>query len=410
MTDSKYSLTWDLDSLLPHPESDEFKSALSQLAADLERLAEQSAELPVASADVEAVDAWTQTLSLFEDVMTRLNDVGSFIGCHAAADAENKLFQQIEGQLAAMHPLVSRATTDIEFGLKECNDDAFAAFVEAGPELQSVRFFLEDQRKNAAMRLPKEMESLAADLDVDGKHAWGRLYDRVSSEIRVKVMEKGEVIEKSPGQVAWDSAERTVRENNFRAANKAWDSIADTCSDAINHIAGARLSKYRRLDVSDHLDAPLRFNRLRRESLDTMWATISERKDVLKRYFDAKAQLLGIEKLAWFDLQAPVPGPAGGGNKISYDDACDLIIDTMGKFSPHFGDFCKKAIEQQWIEAEDRSGKRQGGFCTYLPTKGESRIFMTFTNTQDSMSTLAHELGHAYHSFVLKDQPRLLQD
>src|SRR5207237_9943615 len=63
-----------------------------------------------------------------------------------------------------------------------------------------------------------------------------------------------------------------------------------------------------------------------------------------------------------------------------------------------------------WVEAENRSGKRQGAFCTGFPTKGESRVFMTFTDTHDNVATLAHELGHAYHSWVLKEQPLFLQD
>jgi oligoendopeptidase F len=62
------------------------------------------------------------------------------------------------------------------------------------------------------------------------------------------------------------------------------------------------------------------------------------------------------------------------------------------------------------VEVENRAGKRQGGFCTSFPTARESRIFMTFTNSSDSMSTLAHELGHAYHSHVLREQPVFLQD
>ncbi|MDA1014506.1 MAG: M3 family oligoendopeptidase [Planctomycetota bacterium] len=405
---NKYDPTWELNSLLPHPATDDFSGRLTQIDSDLRKLADTTAVLPVATNASAVVEQWTKVLIAYEKVITQLDDVGSFIGCHAAADAENKLYQQIEARLAALRPYAERISTDIEFGLKECDDDTFERFIDSKPELQAVGFFLRDQRLNAAHRLPKPMEALAADLDVDGIHAWGRLYDRVSSEIRVQVMEHGAIVEKSPSQVSWDSAERTVRQNNYFATDRAWNSIADTCADALNHISGSRLTRYRRLGVSDHLDAPLRHNRLQRKTLDTMWSAVSDRKSVLKSYLDAKARLLGLEQLAWYDLQAPLPARTDTG-KISYDDACNLVIDTMGRFSPEFGDFCRRAIQDRWVEAEDRSGKRQGGFCTYLPTARQSRIFMTFTNSQDSMSTLAHELGHAYHSFVLRDQPRLLQ-
>src|SRR5690606_37373634 len=102
---------------------------------------------------------------------------------------------------------------------------------------------------------------------------------------------------------------------------------------------------------------------------------------------------------------APLPVGGSAGTQISYDRACEVIVKTFADFSPDFGDFAKLAIEKCWIEAENRPGKRQGGFCTGFPTNKESRIFMTYVGTSDNMSTLAHELGHAYHSYVLKDQP-----
>ncbi len=102
--------------------------------------------------------------------------------------------------------------------------------------------------------------------------------------------------------------------------------------------------------------------------------------------------------------------PGESSSKLSYDEACTLTIDAFSEFNPELGDFARMAIEDRWIEVENREGKRQGGFCTDITTRQQSRIFMTFTDTIDSMSTLAHELGHAYHTWVLRDQPLFLRD
>src|SRR6185436_13237098 len=141
-------------------------------------------------------------------------------------------------------------------------------------------YFLITRRKNAALRLPKSQELLAADLAVDGIHAWGRLFDRLSGSL--KVQEQGKLVTRSPGQVQFDSPQRTVRENNFFAADAAWATIADSCAEAINHIAGTRLTTYRHVGLRDHLEAPLRHNRMTRETLDSMWSTITAGKGVLK--------------------------------------------------------------------------------------------------------------------------------
>ncbi len=407
----RFALQWDLDSLLPHPEKDEFRDAIQPYRNELKQLAERSDQLPEINVAADNVAQWCDFLASYESISAQASDMHSFIGCHAAADAESKLFQQLEGQLSALAPLHERITTNVDFALKDASVDDVNAFIDADQRLAAIEFFLHDRRRNAEVRLPKDQEMLAAQLGVDGIHAWGRLYDRISGELRVDVMERGELVKKSVGQIQFDSPQRTVRENNFFAANKAWDTIADTCADALNHICGTRLTVYRQLGI-DHLEVPCRLNRIRRETLDAMWKAVSERKSCLLNYLKTKAAAFGLDKLAWYDLAAPYPAKTepGSSSEIVYDDACDLIIKTFTDFSPDFGEFARQALDNRWVEVENRTGKRQGGFCTDFAAKKQSRIFMTYTNSADSMSTLAHELGHAYHSFVLRDQPLLLQD
>lgn len=410
---AKYALTWDLDSLYPHPQRPEFQATFDQYKHDLASLAADSESLPAFSQ--QSAQIWGEFVERVADLMARTDDLHAFVGCHAAADAENKLFHRLEGQLSALGPLRQQVLTNVELGLRDISENELASVCETDKRLNSVRFFLEESQRNAALRLPKDQETLASELAVDAIHAWGRLYDRLSGELRIEVMEKGELVHKSPSQVTFDSAERSVRQNNFYAADKAWNSIAETCADALNHISGFRLAKYRRLGLQDHLDAPLRNNRMQRETLQAMWNAVAARRPVLLKYFAAKARLLGLEKLSWYDLLAPLPSPSAtqsdaSASLLTYDAACELVIKTFSEFSGELGDFARTAIQQRWIEVENRPGKRQGGFCTGLPTKKQSRIFMTYTDTPDSMSTLAHELGHAYHSYVLRDQPVLLQD
>ncbi|WP_437230836.1 M3 family oligoendopeptidase [Planctomicrobium sp. SH661] len=405
---SKYSLIWDLDSLYPRPDSVEFKGLLDDFKKDLETLADQSEQLPAPSPST--AKAWGDFLEKVEKVFAYSGDLGAFVGCHTAADAENKAYAQVEAMLGATGPQRNQVFTNLELALRDISDDQLQEFADADPRLKDIRFFLEDSRANAQFRLPKELEMLAAELGVDGIHAWGRLYDRISGELRVELMEKGEIVRKSPGQVRLDVLDRSVRQNNFYAIEKAWKKVADTCADSLNHIAGTRLARYKRLGTQDHLDAPLRFNRMERQTLETMWDVISKRKQVLLKFFERKAQLLGIEKMAWYDQLAPLPQASTSGDTLSWDVACDTIIDSFSEFSDDLGEFARTALQDRWVEAEDRSGKRQGGFCTGLPVSKQSRIFMTFTGSADSMSTLAHELGHAYHSHVLRKQPYLLQD
>lgn len=441
------SENWELESLLPVPGSESFASQLERFESDLNRLVATSNELPAPSAATAVSQAWAAFLGEYERVETTAIDLAAGIGCYAAADAGNRVYRQYEAELSALDPLRETIATQVELALQPAGDADFKSFVASNPVLSKNEFFLRQRKKNASLRLPKGEELLAAELGVDGIHAWGRLYDRVSSELRIPVMEAGRIVEKSPGQIRYDSPERTVRENNFRSAEIAWKSIADTCADALNHIAGTRLTIVKRLGLTDHLDVPLAKNRMTRKTLETMWSVVTQRKGVLAKYLAAKARLLGLPALSWFDVTAPLPSvvtlpsgaaspiasssgsSSGSGNSagttptaaagsgqpaaekgIDYPAGCDLIERTFSRFSGDLGEFAKMSFVDKWIEAENRGGKRQGAFCTTFPGSRQSRIFMTFTNSYDDVSTLAHELGHAYHSWVLKDQPLFLQD
>ncbi|MGQ0637058.1 MAG: M3 family oligoendopeptidase [Planctomycetaceae bacterium] len=407
-----FPLNWALDLLLPPPSGPEFQAVLDEFRGRLENLAERSENLPAFQPIDSAASAWSKFLREFEWVEGRATDLSALVACHAAADAANPRYRQLEAALAALDPLRERIGTNVELSLKAVGDANVLELVRHDKWLQDNEFFLQQRRRNAAFRLPKEQELLAADLAVDGLHAWGRLYDRISGDLRIRVMERGEMVEKSPGQVRFDSPERSVRQNNFFAAGKAWQQIADTCADALNHISGARLAVYRRLKTTDHLDMPLHRNRMQRDTLTAMWDAVTARKSRLLAYFEAKANLLGIDRLCWYDTQAPLPqsGPLGPRATIAFDEGAEMVINTFDEFSPDMGAFARHALESRWVEAENRGGKRQGAFCTGFPTAKQSRVFMTYTNTLDNVSTLAHELGHAYHGWVLKDQPLFLRD
>ena len=133
-----------------------------------------------------------------------------------------------------------------------------------------------------------------------------------------------------------------------------------------------------------------------------MWQVVAEKSGKLNDYFNAKARLLGLEKLSWYDLGAPVGNLS---NEMTYAQAGDFVADSIRRVNPEIADFCRMAMEKRWVESEDRPGKRAGAFCTSLPMIGESRIFMTFSGSYAGMTTLAHELGHGYHSWVMRDLP-----
>ncbi|MBU1700905.1 MAG: M3 family oligoendopeptidase, partial [Candidatus Eisenbacteria bacterium] len=271
------------------------------------------------------------------------------------------------------------------------------------PRLAGAKFFWNELRTNARKKMEPRLEKLTAELAVNGYHAWGRLYTKIAGDLRAEFDVAGKIETLSMGQLAnkMSSPDRDIRRQAFEKLEATWRSVESTAAMALNSQAGFRLDVYKNRDWSSALYEPLVMGRLKKETVDAMWQSVARGISRLTDYVNVKRKLLGIDKFRWYDQIAPV----GGGNlKYTYDEACDFVITHLTTFSPDLGALAKKAIDNRWIEAEDRSGKAAGGFCTGLPLKRESRIFMTFSGAYDEMMTLAHEIGHAYHSHVLRDQ------
>lgn len=135
------------------------------------------------------------------------------------------------------------------------------------------------------------------------------------------------------------------------------------------------------------------------ETIDAMWGAITDHKAPFVEYLKRKAELLNTSTMDWFNLDAPITAST---ETISYQEGAAFVIKNFGRFGKKLETFATNAIENGWIEAENRPNKRPGGFCTGLPLTKESRIFMTYSGTMSNVATLAHELGHAFHSYALR--------
>jgi len=399
----KYALIWDLDVFFPGGSSSpEFGRFVEELTRDIGALKGKIEALDSVPAK-ERPEAWSGLIDGVQELGKRFREARAFVSCLTAQDVKDEQAKLWRGRLTQLSASYGAAMTQLERKILEVPDADWQELINH-PKIQPVAFSLEERRRRAAEQLAPEQEILVGDLAVDGYHAWGELYNTVVGRITIPFEEDGEVKRLSVGQARnkFFSPDRKVREEVFKRWQKAWEEHADLCAAALNHLGGFRLNLYRHRGWDSVLKEPLDDNRMTLETLETMWGVIDGNKERLIPYFRRKAELLGLDVLRWCDLDAPIPG---GEKSISYDEAADFIIEQFGRFNPDLAEFARTAFTDRWIEAEDRSGKRPGGFCTAFPVTGQSRIFMTFGGTTGNISTLAHELGHAYHQQVMGDLP-----
>jgi oligoendopeptidase F len=402
------SQTWELENLFKggsaSPEFSSFLDGTDKLVAELNsKLA--GLQAPAGKDEASGLIA---AVELMQQILFRIREAGSFTGCLAAADTSDKKALQLDGRIKTQTAAYQSALTLLDRVLTAITDDVWAELLSI-PEWKTIAFNLDERRTGAREKLPPEQEALVGDLAVDGYHGWSSLYDTAVSHFSITHEEDGKEVKLSAGQAfnKLHTGDRKVRAELFRKWEEAWGEKADFCSDALNHLGGFRLQLYKHRGWDSVLKEPLDICRMKPETLEVMWSTIAKNKEPLVRYLERKAKILGVERLSWHDVSAPL----GESTKhISYDEGASLIVEQFRRFSPKLADFAEMAFDEGWIEVEDRPGKRPGGFCTSFPVKEETRIFMTYSGTMDNVSTLAHELGHAYHQHVMNDMPALSQE
>ncbi|MCK4632468.1 MAG: M3 family oligoendopeptidase [candidate division Zixibacteria bacterium] len=394
---------WDLDSIFPGgSKSVEFKKHREKVKNDLVVTKAMLDKLPTTLEDGN-IQQWADFVLKWQAACEDTGLVLSFSGCLASADVSDNEADAIYSEGFVYYSQCEKIGTQFEALAMKQSDEIWGKLV-AHPDLVPVRFCLDEIREIARSKMSVELESLALDLSVNGFHAWNQIYDKMAGELRVDFQQDGKTENISMGQLAtkFSDPDRKVRHQAFEKMTEGWNSRADLSAMMLNAIGGFRLSLYENRKWDSVMHAPLVASRMQQKTLDTMWKVVARETQRLKPYIEAKKKLLGIDKYKWYDEFAPV----GSADKLyAFDDAGDFIVEQSRAFSPHLADFCRMALDKRWIEAEDRAGKRGGGFCSGMGAFRQSRIFMTYAGSYENLLTLAHELGHAYHSHVLKDRP-----
>lgn len=401
----KYAINWDLESIFAGGSSSEsLQQELQQISTKMKEFHQLvDAFTPNAENQVEAL---SEILAVHEEIQKSFTECGSFIEALNSANIHDQQAKLLTGQLYSNLPAFQLAATILNKKFASYSGEDWQNLMT---HFSQIAFRLSEMRRDGQELLDEQSENIINTLALDGQSAWSQHYDTIVASIQIPF--NGEML--SAGQafnIMMSSQDKAVRQELFEKWEKAWSEKADIFADTLNHLDGFRLNNYKLHGVDDFLKQPLEYNRLDKETLNMMWGTIQKNKQPIIDFLTRKAQLFGKDKMDWQDQDAPIVLGDFEERRYTFDQAADFIVENFKKFSPKMSEFAQMAFDKAWIEAEDRPGKRPGGYCTSLPKSQESRIFMTYGESVNEVSTLAHELGHAFHSHVMWDLPTLNQD
>jgi pepF/M3 family oligoendopeptidase len=399
---------WELNSIFQGGStSSAFRIFLDELQQEIGRF---NGKLEAITAPFTVHDAklFTAIVTDYETLCKQFNEGSAYVECLTAQNIKDTQAAQANNRMQSMGAELDACNSLFENMLRQISDTNWNGLLENG-DLKEVQFALREKRELSRKKLGSDQEQLISGLAVDGYHAWEDLYYSLIGKMEITIDRDGkkETMSVSQANNLIDDSDRSVRRAAFDALESTWSENADLFAAALNHIAGFRIAAYKARGWDNIIDEPLDYNRMSEQTLATMWAAIDHYKPKLATFMKRKAELLKLEKLSWFDVDAPL---TQNSEKLTYEDAAEFIMKHFGSFNPSMASFAKQALENCWIEAENRENKRPGGFCTNFPITEQSRIFMTFSGTASNRSTLAHELGHAYHQSLMNQLPYLSQN
>lgn len=401
---NQYPLIWDLDAIYPGGSASEaFAAELAGMESDIQQL-----QKLMNDKDGEQGDRLGQLTALAQRILLALRQSESFAACLAAQNTKDAAASVLNDRVKTIAAQYTSAMTRYDTILRGIGDSDWEK-VLGRPEFADISFNLQERRELAKRKMAPELEALASDLAINGYHGWGDFYDALVSKTQFRVEEDGETKHLSAGQMynRLSDGDRQARQAAFAEWEREWTSYEQLGAETLNRLAGFRLKLYANRGWDDVLQEPLQINRMTEKTLNAMWGAIREGKTALVAYLQRKASLLGLERLDWHDVEAPL---GASSKKMTYDESAAFIIEQFRAFDPCLAEFAEMTFKDGWIEAEDRAGKRPGGFCTSFPKSGQTRIFMTFSGSSSTVMTLAHELGHAYHQHVMNDKPAFAQE
>ncbi|WP_371069268.1 M3 family metallopeptidase [Sediminibacillus sp. JSM 1682029] len=400
MEEVKHLEAWNLDSLFKGGiHSRPFQDHIETLRNKLEAL-EKDLEIFIPSQIEYLYDQIPELMEQFGRVREYLSQAKSFVTCILAQNPKEQTANFLQGDIEYLNVRFESTILNMQNKLAGIEGKVWRNIIQQ-KELGNYEFILSEWRQKGDKLLPEKEETLLTNLAADGYHSWGAIYKALINDLSVQVSMDGEQNKLSIGQAInlRSHPEEKVRKEAHEVLERKWTEKEDLYARILNHIAGFRLQIYKRRGIKDVLEEPLRDNRMKQETLQTMWHAVNNNKQPFTAYLNEKARILGKRKLEASDFWAPI---SKSKNKVSYQEAVDFIMKHLGRFGPELENFVRGAFEKGWVEAENRPNKSVVAFCAGFPLTGESRVFMTYGGTFKDVLALTHELGHAFHNHAMK--------
>lgn len=383
--------TWDLSRLFADDAA--WEQALTELDGLVAGVAAFAGRLTDAPAILQYLEASTA-------LSRKLSDLYCYASMRHSEDTRAEAAQSMYARISARYAAAVTALSFAEPEILALPEETLRT-ITADERLAGYRFLLEDllRRKPHTLTAPEE-KLLASFSEVAGAPA--EIADSLQDADLVfdpAADSTGENHEVTGSNyiLLQTSPDRTLRENSFRsfykgyrqhintfAATYAGAVKAATAEAAVRHYPSSRAMAMAGENIPESV-------------YDSLVASVRAHLPVMYRYVALRKRLLGLDELHYYDVYAPLTGESTA--RYTYDQAREMVLEAVAPLGEAYGREVRRGLDTRWVDVYPNKGKSGGAYSTGT-YDSEPYILMNFTGTLDSVSTLAHEMGHSMHSLL----------
>jgi oligoendopeptidase F len=393
---------WDLNDLYPGPDSPALEADLKRAGEGAKRF-RAAHEGKLAGLDGAALAAAVKDYEAVQEILGRVMSYAQLVHAGDMGDPEVGRFYQ------TMQERTTVVSTDLLFFTLELNrlDEADLEAKLADPGLARYRPWLRDVRAFRAHQLSDELEALLHEKHVAGRAAWVRLFDETLAALRFplegKQLTSTEVLHRM-----------TDRDGAVRKA--AAKSFAKVIAENVRVFALVTNTLAKDKEIEDKWRSFARpvssrnlANFVEDEVVDALVAAVQQSyPDLSHRYYALKARWMGLDKLPYWDRNAPLP--EDDDRSIPWSEARETVLSAYRDFTPDLAEVGGRFFDRAWIDAAVRPGKAPGAFAHPTVPSAHPYLLLNYQGRTRDVMTLAHELGHGVHQVLAGPQGTLMSD
>ena len=393
---------WDLSDLYPGPRSDEVRRDLEQAAAAAEALHEEFAGR-VGDLDGEILADLIARYEAIKETLERLTSYAYLVYCTAMDDAETaQFFQTVREETTATESRLLFLTLE----LNRIEDDALEDKLKA-PALAHYAPWVRDVRAFRPFQLSDEVERLLLEKQVAGRAAWMRLFDETMAALRFPV--RGEALGSAEALNLLSDKDRDVRREAAQALGTVLGENVRTFALITNTLAKDKEIEDQWRGFERPISARNLGNRVEDEVVDALIAAVEAAAPRLAhRYYALKARWMGVDRLDYWDRNAPLP--EDDDRTVGWDEAKSTVLAAYRAFSPELAGIGRRFFDNDWIDAPVRNGKSPGAFAHPTVPGAHPYLLLNYQGKARDVMILAHELGHGVHQVLAGRQGLLLAE